>query len=171
VDLWNAKNRYARDILLNAGAEAVDAMLAEMEKGEDKDYDVAKILVRIGDPRAVPLLKQLDDRGQWDAYGGHSEISEFVNKYPQYHREVEKVTCPICGKVRLVTETKPCADKRFCEGHCWSKRGRVIRHGIGSSCPYYAEGVCMAGGRDTGLCSLQQGTYRTSCHVYAMYPR
>jgi hypothetical protein len=27
----------------------------------------------------------------------------------------------------------------------------------------------MAGGRDTGLCSLQVGSYATSCHVYAMH--
>lgn len=169
VDLWNAKNRYAREILLTAGAEAVDTMLAEMEKGKDKDYDVAKILVRIGDPRAVPLLKRLDDRDQWGAYGVHSEITDFVNKFPQYHGEVEKLPCPICGKVRPVTETKQCGDKRFCEGSCWSKRGRVVEHGIGTDCPFYAEGVCMAGGRDTGLCSLQSGPYESSCHVYAMH--
>ena len=169
VDLWNAKKRYSRDILLKTGAEAVDAMLAEMEKGDHKDEAVADILVKIGDPRAVPLLKRLDDRDQW--HRGRSNITEFVNKYPQYHGEVEKLPCPICGKVLPVTDTKQCGDKRFCEGFCWSKRGRVIKHGSGSNCPYYEEGVCMAGGRDTGLCSLQEGTYRTSCHVYAMYPK
>jgi hypothetical protein len=169
VDLWNAKNRYAQNILRKAGAEAVDAMLTEMEKGEDKDYDVARILVAIGDPRAVPLLKRLDDRDTWGAYGGHSDITAFVNKYPQHHGEVEKLPCPICGTVRPVTETQQCGDKRFCEGSCWSKRGRVLEHGIGTDCPFYAEGVCMAGGRDTGLCSLQVGSYATSCHVYAMH--
>jgi hypothetical protein len=169
--LWNAMKGYAQDILLKAGAEAVDAMIAEMEKGENKDYDVAKILVSIGDPRAVPLLKRLDDRDEWRAFYSHGDITTFVNKYPQYHGEVEKLSCPICGKIRSVTETKPCGDQRFCEDSCWSKRGRVIKHGIGSSCPYYTEGVCRAGGRDTGLCSLQEGTYRTSCHVYAMHPK
>jgi len=171
VELWNEKNRYARNILLKAGAEAVDAMVEEMEKGKSKSYYVADILVTIGNPRAVPLLKRLNDRDQWGAEGGISGITKFLNKYPQYHGEVEKLPCPICGKVRPVTDTKLCDDKRFCEGSCWSKRGRVIKHGIGSDCPHYAEGVCMAGGRDTGLCSLEQGTYSTSCYVYAIHPK
>ncbi len=170
VDLWNKKIRYAEAILLEAGTEAVDAMLSEMESGESKDWDVAQILVEIGDPKAVPLLKRLSDRGQWDAHVEHDKITQFVNKYPHYHGESEKEACPICGKVRPVTETERCGDKRFCEGSCWSKRGRVVQHGIGTDCPHYAEGVCMAGGRDTGLCSLQTGHYSTSCHVYSLHP-
>ncbi|MGA2678732.1 MAG: hypothetical protein ABSF37_05440 [Sedimentisphaerales bacterium] len=170
--LWKAKVDYAVDILFEAGVDAVDAILYELEKGEYKALVAASMLVKIGDARAVPLLKRLNDRGEWRNYA--DEITKFVNKYPQYHMDVEKVPCAICGDVRPVTEMKRCWKRcggdYFCGDVCWSKRGRVIEHGIGSNCPYYAEGVCMAGGRDTGLCSLCEGSYRTSCHVYAMYP-
>jgi hypothetical protein len=169
--LWNAKRSYAYKTLRQAGANAVDAMLAELECGESKDDRIADILMEIGDPKAVPLLKRFLERDVWGCIGGqNSKTREFVDRFPQFQGDVEKVACAICGKVRPVTETKPCADKRFCEGVCWSRRGRVIRHGIGSNCPHYQEGVCMAGGRDTGLCSLQEGTYHSSCNVYALHP-
>lgn len=168
VDLWNAKNDCALKVLREAGAEAVDAMLSEMESGEDKEYDVAEILVEIGNPKAVPLLKKLNDRGEWSAYGGVTGLKEFLDKYPQYQGDVEKVRCAICGKVRPVTETKQCEDKWFCEELCWSKRGRVIKAGTGTDCPFYSEGMCTAGDGDF-LCSLQSGSYESSCHVYAMH--
>jgi hypothetical protein len=171
VDRWNAKRRHALATLRDAGSEGVEAMLLWLEHGEDKDYFVARLLVELGDTRAVRLLQKLSDRGQWDAIGGHEAITDFVNRYPELHGAVERTTCPICGTARPVSETKPSGDQRFCEGSCWSKRGRVIEHGIGRDCPHYDEGVCMAGGTDTGLCSLQAGTHRTFCHVYAMYPQ
>jgi len=169
-DLWSAKRVNALEVLSLGGRDAVDAMLAEMERGKDKDSRVADILVDIGDPKAVPLLKQLLDRDEWDSYSWtYKRTLKFINCYPQYQGEVEKVACATCGKVRPVTETKQCKDKRFCKDTCWSKRGGVLEHGIGTDCPFYAEGVCMAGGRDTGLCSLQTGSYVSSCHVYAMH--
>jgi len=171
VALWNAKRSHALWELRQAGVDVVDAVLSEMDKGENKEYDLAALLVDLRDTRAVPLLKRLSDRGQWSGDGGNYNIIEFVNRYPQFHGEVEKLPCAICGQMRPVTETKPCDWKRFCEGVCWSRRGRVIEHGIGCECPYYVEGVCMPEGSDTGLCSLQQGTYQVSCHVYAMHPR
>ena len=168
--LWNHKRSCAEHALREAGSDALGAMLAELDKGKMKDSALARIIVEIGDPTAIPLLKRLSDGGAWDSCGGIWHFKELLEKYPQYQGEVEKVSCAICGKVRPVTETKRCSDKRFCEGRCWSMRGRVIKHGVGSDCPHYSEGVCMAGGRDTGLCSLVSGSYRTNCHVYALHP-
>ncbi len=171
VDLCNAKHSCAKEVLVKAGTDAIDAILEQIPKADgSNDYELAQILVKIGDVRAVPLLKRLDDTDKWSAYGCRSDITEFVNKFPQFHGPVEKVSCAVCGKVRLVTETRQCEDKRFCIETCWRKRGHVIRHGIGTGCPHYQEGVCVIGERDTGLCSLQEGNYRSSCNVYALHP-
>jgi hypothetical protein len=169
VDLWNRKIRRAEWILESAGADALEAMLASLEAGEHKDSKLAVILTKINDPRAVPLLKQLYDRGEWAAESRNKEIADFVNKYPQYHGEKEMAACAICGKVRPIDQFKLMADRRFCDGECWSGRGRVIAHGIGTNCPYYVEGVCRdKNGRDSGLCSLQVGSFETSCYVFSL---
>ena len=168
-DLWNAKNRYALSALREVGTEAIDAMLSELDTGEHKNNRVADVLMEIGDPKAVPVLKKLLDRGEWDSTAGQNDRTrEFVNKYPQYQGEVEKVACAICRKIRPVTETEQCDDKRFCVGYCWSKRGRVIEHGIGMDCPFYSEGICTAGDSDLPCC-LYSGSYKDSCEVYAMH--
>lgn len=172
VDLWNAKRAPALIALREAGPDAIDAILSEMEAGEDDhNNELATLLAEIGDIRAVPYLKKLLDRDAFSSSFGNRKVEEFVSNHPQYHGEVENLECPICGKLRPVTETIQCGDKRFCKGYCWRKRGRVIEHGVQPDCPHYHEGVCKAGGSDTGLCSLQQGTYQISCHVYAIHPK
>jgi len=35
-----------------------------------------------------------------------------------------------------------------------------------ANCPYYSKGMCIAG-EEKSHCSLQEGSYQTSCHVYA----
>lgn len=127
--LWNSKMHRARMILRAAGSEAVDAMISELDRGECKDGDIANILLEIGDPKAVPILKKLLDRDMWDSSGAwwNDRIRKFVDKYPQYHEAVEKVSCAICGKIQPVTETQRCEGKRFCKGVCWSERGRVVK--------------------------------------------
>ncbi len=160
-ELRSSKRYYARKSLERAGVDAVPAILEELEKDDSNfpDHELAGILVDIGDPSAVPLLKRLGDRGAWDPYYPR-KITEFVESYPQFHGGVEQVTCAVCGRVRPVAETARVDDKRFCRDSCWSKRGRVIEHGIGTGCPQYVDGLCVVAGEDTGPCSLQEGTYQ-----------
>ncbi|MDD1443934.1 hypothetical protein MEO93_27050, partial [Dolichospermum sp. ST_sed3] len=154
-------------ILYEAGKEAVDAILEELEKGEKINSKAKDLLVYSGEPKAVPLLKRYLDRG--DLSQGDSNLRKFIDSYPEYQGEVEKVHCAVCGMASPVTEMRSCEGKYFCKDTCWSKRGRVIEHGIATDCPYYMEGVCMAGNRDTGLCSLKAGLSLNACYVYGMY--
>jgi hypothetical protein len=169
-ELYFAKKKAACKVLKQEGVEVVDSILGAMEKGTfKKDEDLVQILIGIDDPKAVPLLKRLLDSGAWSSDGFNDQVKWFINKYKDYQGETEKVTCSICGMTKLITETKQCEDKRFCDGICWSKRGHVLKHGIGSDCPFFVEGVCLINGKDTGLCSLQIGHYKISCHVYSMH--
>jgi ankyrin repeat protein len=166
------KRDLANRILRDAGAEAVDAIMQELDTEGVGSYDLASLLVKIGDTRAVPLLKRKLDRGLFDS-NAKSRIQWFIKKHQDLVGEVELVKCVLCGKVRPVTETQYIFDeggkaKRFCSDTCWQKRGRVLKSGIGTDCPFYSEGICKAGDGDS-LCSLQTGSYVSSCHVYAMY--
>jgi ankyrin repeat protein len=165
------KRDIANQILMDAGAEAVDAIMQELDTEGVGSYDLAKLLVRIGDPKAVPILKKKLDRGLFSCYNP-SNIERFIKEHQDLIGEVEMVTCALCGKTRPVTETQLFYDegrqvKRFCKDTCWQKRGRVLKSGIGTDCPFYSEGMCTAGGGDS-LCSLKAGSY-FSCHVYAIY--
>lgn len=87
VHIWNEKNDYGRRALREIGSAAVDAIIAEMQTGEDgNNIYLAEILVDIGDTRAVPLLKTLADRNVWSAYGGNSKVEDFVRKYSEEFR-------------------------------------------------------------------------------------
>ena len=170
---WRAK--YA---LMEAGAPAVDAVLERLKRSLTDNRvphtHLADILVRIGDPKAVPLMKKILDRGDFDAHAP-AEYEKFVNMHPHLHGPEETVRCAGCGKIRPITLTRNYGDttsgrRRFCKASCWDNRGSVLAPGIGKDCPWYTEGICMAGGKDTGLCSLQVGSYR-SCNVYLMHPK
>jgi hypothetical protein len=172
----SSKKYEARSILIQSGAESVSSILDELASGGVGESDLVEMLVRIGDPRAVPVLKRLLDRGRFDA--GRSSIDsirQFVERHPEFHGETEKVTCAVCGRVRPVAETRGYYDgpqeSRFCRTTCWSNRGRVLKSGIGTDCPYYKNGICVPEGQDTGLCSLGVGSYLTSCYVYSMHRR
>ena len=168
----NRKKDSAAKILREAGTEAVNAIIEELDTGGVGRTDLAELLVDVGDPKAVPILKQKLDRGAFAGWSTESDIRRFVERYPNLVGEVEKVKCALCGKLRPVAETdgyyEEGEEKRFCTDTCWSKRGRVLKSGTGVDCPFYSEGICMAGGRDSGLCSLQEGSYLSSCHVYAL---
>ncbi|MCX6027110.1 MAG: hypothetical protein NTY23_12795, partial [Chloroflexi bacterium] len=169
-----SKEDCAKSILRQAGADAVPAILEELASGGCGKSDLADVLVIIGDSRAIPVLKKLLDRGEFDAYasivGG---IRSFAQRHPEFHGETEKVRCAVCGKTRPASETRGYHDrteeKRFCTTTCWSKRGNVLKSGIGTDCPHFKSGICMPEGQDTGLCSLEVGSYLTSCHVYSMH--
>jgi len=170
---WNQKRDLANKILRDAGAEAVDAIMQELDTEGGGSYYLAELLVRIGDPKAIPILKKKLDRGLFSSWGGHVNIERFVNEHQDLTGEVEKVRCALCGKTRPVTETKLIYDerrqvKRFCKDSCWQKRGRILKSGMGIDCPYYSEGICTAGNGDS-LCSLKTGSYLTSCNVYSIY--
>ena len=163
------KRDIANDILRKAGSDAVDAILKELATDGVGSSDLADLLVNIGDSKAVPLLKKKLDRGDFKAYGSQYRVQEFINKYPELHGTTETVKCALCGKSRPVTEMRGLADGTyFCTDTCWEKRGKVLQHGIGTDCPFYSEGMCTAGDGNN-LCSLQSGSYLTSCYVYSMY--
>ena len=173
--LFREKEMLAKTILIEAGSLAVDVILDVLAStwGHQSYIDLAEILVRIGDPKGVPLLKKLLDKGEFDRYADFTKraIQSFVDKYPQVHGEAEKVFCAICGKARLITETQPFGNKRLCYGACWANRGRFAL-GRGYGCPYYADGICTAGGEKLDLCatcSLVSGSYFTNCAVYALH--
>lgn len=170
------KRELANGILREAGAEAVDAIMEELDTDGVGSIDLANLLVEIGDTKAVPLLKKKLDRGDFSSYSSQIYIRRFVEKHPDLIGEVEMVRCALCGKTRPVTETRYVVVsyeegrqvKRFCADTCWQKRGRVLKSGIGTDCPFYSEGMCTAGDGDY-LCNLQAGSYKSSCHVYAMH--
>jgi ankyrin repeat protein len=166
------KRDLANRILREAGVDAVDAIMEELDTEGVGSVDLANLLVSIGDLKAVPLLKKKLDRGLFDSWGSKSTIKWFVEKHQDLVGEVEIVTCALCGRTRPVTETQLIYEdgkvKRFCKDTCWGKRGRVLKSGIGTDCPFYSEGICTAGNGDS-LCSLKVGSYESSCHVYAMF--
>jgi hypothetical protein len=172
----HSKRDYANSILRRSGGEAVPGILEELASGGVGTSDLAEVLVRIGDPRAVPVLKRLLDRGRFDGEGSTGAIRHFVERHPEFYGEAEMVTCAVCGKARPASETRGYREraqeeKRFCRTTCWSKRGRVLKAGIGTDCPFFKGGICMPEEQDTGLCSLEVGSYVTSCHVYSMHRR
>jgi hypothetical protein len=167
------KRELAKRILLQAGSEAVTAILQELETGGVGRDDLAQMLVTIGDPRAVPLLEREMDRGEFTARAGLEEsVRHFVEQYPHLHEPEEIVQCAICAERRPVTETRFCYGDdrtvyRFCRDACWGRRGEILGSKLGEGCPFYSRGMCTAGDGDH-LCSLRTGSYATSCAVYEM---
>lgn len=174
------KQGIAKGILREAGAEAVDAILEELATdGVGSEY-LAELLVEIGDPKAVPLLKKRLDRGDFQFEPRlESEIRAFVEKHPDLIGEVEMVKCALCGKTRPVTETDYHRSvegqvKRFCKDTCWIKRGRIIGSKDGVGCPYYTEDrMCVAGLGEPSPCSFtfRVGPSFTACHIYRTHAR
>ena len=172
VDLWNDRRRFASEALLQAGNEAVDAMLAELEKGESKDWRVAEILIKIGNPKAVPLLQRLLDRGQWSATGGaDSEVAAFIRSFAGLPSvEPESVCCSVCNRRVSVREAKNCSGRDhvehwFCAaGQCWGKRGPIVRLGNATTCPYFENYACKSK-HGLEICRLEDHPY-TVCPAY-----
>jgi len=168
------KRDVANRMLREAGAEAVDALLEELAADDVGKADLANVLVEIGDPRAVPLLKKFFDRGDFKAYGlTQSMVSEFVGAHPDLAGETESVACALCGAVRAVTETRYFLEDGgrtyFCADTCWDRRGSVLRSaGTATGCRFFSEGMCGAveGGN---LCSFNGDSFVTGCYVYGMF--
>jgi hypothetical protein len=75
------KAALANSILREAGAEAVEAILEELATDGVGSVDLANVLVEVGDPKAVPLLKQKLARGDFAAYGSQYSIRDFVARF------------------------------------------------------------------------------------------
>jgi len=164
----------ANRMLREAGAGAVDALLEELGADDVGKDDLAKVLVEIGDPRAVPLLKKFFDRGDFKAYGlTQSMVSEFLGAHPDVAGETESVSCALCGSVRAVTETRYYLEDGgrtyFCADTCWQRRGSVLRSaGTATGCRFFSEGMCSAG-EGGNLCSFNGDSFATGCYVYGMF--
>jgi hypothetical protein len=78
---WSEKKGVAERILKQAGGDAVDAMLREISSQPYCNIYLADVLVDIGDPRAVPVLKKQLLAGGFKAYGSESTIARFVTKF------------------------------------------------------------------------------------------
>ena len=163
------KRRIANRILRQAGAGAVDAILAEIAKDGVGSPNLAELLVQIGDPRAVPVLKRKLDRGDFRAYVSlEPGIRRFVEKHKELQGPVEDVACRLCGKSKPVVEMRGFKDVFFCKHPCWGKRGMVLAKDCGKDCPYWVEGMCGIT-EYAQICTLQSGHYATACHLYRMH--
>jgi len=169
----------AGEALQKAGSEAVDVIMKELAK-QQRGGDVAELLVEIGDPKAVPLLKRMLDRGD---FAGQvtiiGEIKEFIQKHPDRIGPVETAKCLICGKVRPVNEMRGCDEEKgqvvgFCARTCWRKRGRIWGSEDGAGCPYYSKDrMCVPPVGEPSPCTFkfEIGPSFNTCHVYRTYPR
>jgi len=168
------KRDIANRILVENGAEALDYIIEELRTDGVGSIELAEVLVKIGDPKAVPILKKKLDRGDFNPYLTQApSIREFVEKYPELTGDVEMVKCFLCGKIRPVTETLGYHDKeevkRFCRDVCWRRRGRFYGSEAGVGCPYYKmDRMCGAGSGEPSPCSFTfaVGPSYSSCYVY-----
>jgi hypothetical protein len=78
---WSEKKGVAERILKQAGGEAVDEILREISSHSYCNIYLADVLVDIGDPRAIPVLKKELLAGGFKAYGSESTIARFVTKF------------------------------------------------------------------------------------------
>jgi hypothetical protein len=171
------KRDIANKILVEDGTEAVDDIIEELETDELSGINLAEVLAKIGNPKAVPILKKKLDRGDFKPYlSQEPPIRKFVEKYPQLADEVEKVKCAICGRTRPVTETDytKWGDELnwFCKDTCWEKRGRIIGSKDGIGCPYYTEDrMCTAGVGYPSHCTFyfKLGPSHIFCNVYKIH--
>ena len=180
--IWEKKD-LANDILRGAGSEAVNAILEELATDGVGNDDLARLLVDIGDPKAVRLLKKMLDRGSFFIGDelGRREIENFVEKHTEIIREmeVEMAKCAVCGKERPVTEMRILkggteGDTGFCVGTCWEKRGRIFGSEDGVGCPYYTKDrMCAPPQGDPSPCSFtfKIGPTYKDCPVYGTFPR
>lgn len=111
------KRDLANRILRETGSDAVDAILRELATGGIGKDDLAEVLVDIGDPKAVPLLKKMLDGGVFDAYGVKFAIEDFVKSHPEQYESVKDITDQdrlrhICSDSQRSVEDRISAAKR-----------------------------------------------------------
>ncbi|MHB9023660.1 MAG: hypothetical protein ACYC7E_05715 [Armatimonadota bacterium] len=166
-DEWEIMRQAAREALRAAGGAGVAAMVAALDTAEVPDEGLALLLAELDDPRAAPVVQKYADRRQFPNEVTQQRLRAFLDRHPEQLQPVEIVSCGFCHKAHPVTEMEECRGERFCPGNCWAHRGRIVNFGIGRDCPWNTEGVCNAGGRDRGLCTLAEGGDFTACGVYS----
>ncbi len=121
---------------------AVEPLIATLQKAlRDDDTSlvgkIVEMLGELGDIRAIDPIKRV-----------------LKNKF-EYARNSARVALAKLTGTSTVTKKKN------------QKKGKTRpKQGIGSDCPYYSQGACVSGSQSTGPCTLEKGSYRTSCHVY-----
>lgn len=168
VEAQRQKRLHAMDALEEAGSEAVDSILdvAGAGMGALAGEDLAELLVKIGDPKAVPFLKKMLDRDEFYS-STKGRVEGFVSRYPELYGAAEITFCSLCGKSRPVNELRHVnPDYYFCRDTCWNRRGKIVgsKNAGALGCPFYSEGMCTVDGGNT--CSLSFGSYNTTCYVY-----
>lgn len=85
---WHHHHAAVR-ALREAGAKAVEAMIAELE--QDFSTYLIDLILEADDPRAVPVLKKLlSGYSPLSAYGEESKVKEFIAKFDaEIKREIE----------------------------------------------------------------------------------
>jgi hypothetical protein len=159
-----------RPILLDAGVDAVEAIMQVVAHESWGRQELGLLLVEIGDPRGVPLLKRLVDRGKYEGFPrGKGAIVAFVNEHSDGQLAEQRVHCAICGK-DVAVSTARCfgrgsEEQWFCKEPCWKRRGEILTAELGE-CPFFREGNCTAGGGGAE-CSMSTGSY----HECSLGPR
>lgn len=84
------KSDIARSILAESGTGAAEAVLEELAANQGLGIFWAKLLVEIGDPIAVPLLRERLERGDFKAYITDADnIKRFAARLDEdYNREI-----------------------------------------------------------------------------------
>lgn len=104
-DQWWPKVRLAQRILKEAGAAAVDPILNEITARGRCESNLADVLLDIGDPRAVPVLKAAQQREEFSYVPGtESRVERFVASFDagfQKERETAKATEEAAAQARL----------------------------------------------------------------------
>jgi len=129
-----------------------------------------------------PSLKPEDVEGKENSQLSGKKVvnfGEYKASWPEdyFKSSVDKqvfdpAKCALCGKKRSEKEMRSVGERdrlrSFCLDTCWSKRGQIIGSKLESAkqCPFYSGGMCTAS-RDH-ICSLQFGTYGSTCFVYKM---
>src|SRR5215208_3804468 len=98
------KEKVAKQYLISAGSNALDGIIKALSKDTWGKQPLSKILVEIGDPRVVPLLKKMIDRASYRGFYD-PEVHEFVEKY-SYMLNEENLKCALCGKDNTASEMR-----------------------------------------------------------------
>jgi hypothetical protein len=173
---------YGRD--LEGRLDSRDVFNALKPLLKDVDSDVRRVAEEAREKivEKHPSLKPEDVEGKEDSQLSGKKVvtfGEYKASWPEdyFKSSVDKevfdpTKCALCGKKRSEKEMRSVGEKdrlrSFCLDTCWSKRGQVIGSKLESAkqCPYYSEGMCTASGDQ--ICSLQFGTYGSTCFVYKM---
>ena len=121
--------------LVKAGSDAVGAVIEELRAACDAwragKGELAEVLCLIRDPKAVPILKETLDEGQFSASSTVEErIREFIGHWPDLQPEPRSATCLLCELTFPIDKTESYGDEqgrewRLCH-RCWRDRAEWL---------------------------------------------